>query len=248
MFLCAEYSRAAARPRRLRRQVLAMSDTREYNTAWARRNRAAKVAAKNANAMRCQAMLANRHLCKTLLQNRFVDGQTVPWCPTCDRKARGICIDCGKAPVYGTAGKALRCPLCKKLEFHASQDRYRKRNRRALKAKEKRRMKDPVKHADRLVYKRLARKLKPSKVAEYKKTYAVRNAEKVRAYHVGYRAKHLEARRERERLRCRGQLASRSCLTCSTVVTGRAKRCAACKRTDQLTARALLAARPGMAA
>lgn len=67
------------------------TERRAYNTAWARQKRQQAIAAKNAKASTCRAMLANRLPCKTPLQSRFVNGETVPFCPTCDRKARGVC-------------------------------------------------------------------------------------------------------------------------------------------------------------
>lgn len=220
-----------------------MSASREYNTQWARANREKKKAAKNASALRCQTMLARRRPCRTALQNRFVNGETIPWCPTCDRKERGVCITCGTERVAGQARKALYCVGCKRLADQAAYAKYQKANAAKLRKKEKLRMADPVRRADRLQYKRLWRQSMPKKVANYKREDVRRNAEKQREYHAAYRARHAEARRERERLRNAGLLPPRACLTCPTIITGRAKRCDGCKRNDQLAARALIGQR-----
>ncbi len=218
------------------------NDRRAYNTAYVRRRREARVAAANAHSVVCQAMLGNGHPCKTPLRSRFVDGVTVPWCPTCEKKAKGICIECDQ-PVVGMRGKALRCALHAKLAKAASLERYRARNTRKMRTKEATRMADPVVHADRLEYKRLYRKSVPGKVAKYKRQYYERHKEKIDAYMAAYRAARREARCERERLRNAGELPPRTCLTCPTVITGRAKRCAPCKHADRTHARAVLTAR-----
>lgn len=225
-----------------------MTDKRTYQREHLRRKRANAIAAKNAHTLRCQAMLANRRPCRTPLQSRFVDGETVPFCPTCDRKARGVCTRCGEAPVTGQARKALYCAPCHKIAKHDAYARYKDRHKAALRRKERTRMADPEVRADRNAYKRLYRKAVPTKVAAYKQAYLARHREHVLAYHVAYRAKHAEERRERERLRARGELPPRACLTCPTIISGRAKRCDACKRNDRQRARATIAARMAGAA
>lgn len=222
-------------------------EKRQKNTEYARQLRARKVAAANMDAVRCRALLANHHPCNTPLQSRFVDGETVPFCPTCEKKARGICIEC-EAPVQGARRKALRCALHKKLAHQASLDRYKHRNKAKLRRKEQRRMSDPAVRADRIAYKKLYRRALPSKTAAYKKAYTLRNAEKVRAYQAAYREKRREERAAVERARNAGTLPPRACLTCPTIITGRAKRCAPCKEQDRRMAREIIAARPGVAA
>lgn len=217
-------------------------EQRAANTEWARKKRQALRDAANADSLRCRAVLGNRLVCHTALQSRFVNGQTVPFCPTCDRKARGICIDCGQ-PVVGQPGKALRCALHKKLASQAALQRYKDKNKSTLRKKEQRRYADPEKHADRLRYKKLWRQSRPGKVAELKRRYAERYPEKVSAYHKQYRATKAEERRARERARYHGTLPPRTCLTCPTVLTGRAKRCDACRNTARSVAREAIAKR-----
>jgi hypothetical protein len=216
---------------------------RAYGREYAYRKRQERIAALNMNTLTCQAMLSRGHPCRTRLQSRFVDGHTVPFCPTCDRKARGLCIEC-EAPVEGTVRKALYCALHKKLALIASLDRYKKRNAAKLRKKERKRMADPVVHADRLAYKRDYRKALPGKVATYKKRHYQRNREKVLAYMAEYRAKRREHYRAMELARHHGTLPPRTCLTCPTVLTGRPKRCDACKEGDRKAARQRIAARP----
>lgn len=195
-------------------------ERRAYSREWARKRRQAKRDAANTDALRCAAMLANRKKCRTPLQSRFVDGVTVPFCPTCDRKARGICIACDE-PVIGTAGKALRCPLHAKLERLAAQTRYKRRNRAKLRAKWRKHQRDPVKRAATVEYKRLYRQSKPGKVAQWKREYYERNREKVRAYMAEYRRTHAESRALRERDRYYRDHPVRptpTCRTCSMAI------------------------------
>jgi hypothetical protein len=216
---------------------------REYQREYARKRRAAIIAAQNALSDRCQALLSRGHPCRTWLQNRFVDGKTVPFCPTCDRKARGVCIVCESPEITGIPRRALYCALHQKLAKAEAYAKYRKRHRRQLVAKERRRVRDPEKHADRLEYKRQYRQVMAGRIKRYKQEYTARHADKVNAYHAAYRARHAEERRERERLRARGELPPRACLTCPTVLTGRAKKCPACKAAQRASARQAIVAR-----
>ncbi len=218
-------------------------DRRTYAREYARSRRRRAVDAQNAVRITCVARLSRALVCKTPLQSRFVNGETVPFCPTCDRKARGICIKCGTAPVTGSVRRALYCALCKRLTLQESYARYRSAHRKEMSAKEQARLKDPVKRAANLERKRLYRQAVPTKVAAHKKASYLRNREKALAYHAAYRAERREARRERERLRARGELPPRVCLSCPTVVTGRDKKCEPCRRAARAAARAALAAR-----
>lgn len=218
-------------------------DRRTYAREYARSRRRRAVDAQNAVRDTCVAKLSRGLVCKTRLQNRFVNGETVPFCPTCDLKARGICIKCGSAQVKGSVRRALYCALCKRLTLQEGYARYRSAHRKEMSAKEQARLKDPVKHADSLERRRLYRQAVPTKHAAYKKASYLRNREKALAYHAAYRSERREARRERERLRARGELPPRLCLTCPTVVTGRAKKCEPCRRAARAAARAALAAR-----
>lgn len=219
------------------------AEERRRNTEYARAARARELASLNASATTCRALLARRKPCRTPLQSRFVNGQTVPFCPTCDRKARGICIDCGTAPVDGIPRRSLRCALCQRLEKQAAYARYRQRNRTKLQAREARREADPVKHAAKLTYKKLYRASRPSKIAAYKKADYEKHREKYLAYHREYRAKKRAERAAIELARYHGTLAPRTCLTCDTVLTGRAKKCTACKQQARKDARAAIAER-----
>ncbi len=220
-----------------------MSRRREQNTASARRRREQRRAEANANAVRCQAILCRNIRCGTRLQNRFVDGQTVPFCPTCDRKARGLCIVCGSPELTSRPRRALYCALHRKLAQLESGEKYRKRNRRKLQAKERRRMQDPQVRADRIAYKRLARKIKPQQEARRNRESTARRKEAINAYHAAYRAAHRAAIAERELRRYHGLLPPRSCLSCPTILTGRAKKCTACKQRERAEAIAAITRR-----
>lgn len=208
------------------------------NTEYARQYRARKVAAANMKTLRCTAMLSRNRRCDTPLQSRFVNGETVPFCVTCERKARGICITCGEQPVVGAVRRALYCPLCRKLAGLASLDRYKQTHAAALRRKERLRLADPVKKAARTEYKKLYRAVKPTKIAQYKKAYAERHKDKVLAYHKAYRDQRKAERAARELARYHGTLPPRTCLSCDTVITGRAKKCASCKTAARQHARA----------
>lgn len=212
-------------------------------TAYARQVRQAARNAANANKTRCQSRLSRGFPCRTPLRSRFVDGETVPFCPTCDRKDRGICIDCGVAPVYGQPRRALRCALCRKLAVQASSQRYKDRHQSAMRAKEQQRMADPVTRADRLLYKRLYRQTVPSKIAAYKQQYAQRHRDKLLEYHRQYREARRAERAARELARYHGTLGPRTCLSCDTVLTGRPKKCDQCKTQTRRAARMAIALR-----
>lgn len=214
---------------------------RNYNTEYARRRRAEQLAAANANASKCTALLARRTPCRTPLQSRFVNGETVPFCPTCDRKARGICIDCGTAPVDGTPRRSLRCTLCAKLAKQAQYRKYAERHPDRRRRREAKRLADPEKRARKATFAKLLRILKPSKVAAYKKADYERHREKRLAYHAKYREARLAERRAVELARYHGTLPPRTCLTCPTVLTGRAKKCDACKQAARRAARSATA-------
>jgi hypothetical protein len=214
---------------------------REYSTNYARRRRLAAWSAVAESATHCPALLANRRPCRTPLQSRFVDGVTVPFCPTCDLKRRGVCIDCREQPVYGTVGKALRCAACARLAMHASNDRYKDRNKATLRRKARRRA--VVHREDRIAYKKLYRQSKPQKVAALKKQWYEANREKALEYHRQYREAHRAEIAARERARNHGALPPRTCLSCDTVLTGRPKKCDPCKQKARADARAAIAAR-----
>lgn len=218
-------------------------EERAANTRYARERRAQQIAQANALATRCAALLARRSPCNTKLQSRFVNGATVPFCPTCDRKARGICIDCGAAPVNGTPRRALRCASCGKLSKHEQSKVYRKRHAKRMQQKERDRMADPVKHAAKVEYGRLYRKSRRERMKQWKKADYAKHRERYLEYHRKYRAARRAERAEFERLRWRGELPPRQCLTCPTIMTGRAKKCDTCKQNERRVARAAIVAR-----
>lgn len=217
------------------------ADRTTYSREYARRAREKQwlVAAENATV--CPARLARGHVCQTPLQSRFVQGKTVPFCPTCDRKRRGICIDCHREPVYGKVGCALRCSACSRLARQEQTNRHGVKKRATKREKARQYARDH--REDRIEYKRLYRKIKPQRAAQLKRESYRRNREKALAYHAAYRASRLEQKRETERLRALGQLPPRTCLTCDTVLTGRPKRCTPCKEADRRQAREEIMAR-----
>ena len=221
---------------------------RAYNREWRRRQREAARCAENAARLTCGVLLARGRPCKAPLQNRFVNGETVPFCPVHDRKARGVCVTCGEAPVAGTRGRALFCPLCRKLAKQANGVRYQAGNARRRYRTERTRMTDPAKRADKLAYKKLYRQAAPAKIAEHKRLDYQRNREKYLAYHRQYRAKKKGERAAVEMARYHGTLPPRTCLYCPTVLAGRPKVCPSCKAARRVQARAAIAERLGVAA
>lgn len=216
---------------------------RAYQAAYARKRRARALAEQNMDRTRCAALLARGKPCQTPLQSRFVQGTTVPFCPTCDRKARGLCIDCGTQPVAGQVRKALRCKACRKVAAHEALARYRDGHAAVLRKKERKRMADPVTRADRLEYKKLYRATMPTKVAAAKRADYQKHRDHYLEYHRQYRAARRADRAAVELARYRGVLPPRTCLSCPTVLTGRAKKCDPCKREQRLSARIAIAQR-----
>lgn len=205
-------------------------DRRRYAREYARRQRAAKLAARNAGATTCQSRLGKHGACGGILET-ITDGQgsTRTVCPLCERKRRGVCRECG-LPVEGQRGKAIRCSFHKAQEALAATARYRQNNpaqyRRSARLSYQR---DKAKRAARNEYKRLWRKANRDKV----------RAQKRRANLRGY------GQRSQAERRARGAIArpathteSRRCLTqnCTTTLCGRAKLCSVCKECNRLAA------------
>jgi hypothetical protein len=176
-----------------------MTDARTYQREYARKQRDAAWAAQAMHKTLCPRLLARGKPCRAPLESRFVDGATVPFCPQCDRKRRGICIDCRTEPVVGTVGKALRCGACAKIERLAAGDRYKQRHPSRLKKEWLRRKaaleQNPEAHREVLERKRLWRQARPERVAAQKKADALKHADRVAAYHREYRARHAEKKR-----------------------------------------------------
>lgn len=217
-------------------------DRRTYAREYARKRRRARWTEIAMNSERCPAMLGNKKPCRAPLQNR---GGT-PFCPRCDLKARGLCIDCGTAPVDGEPRKALRCRTCKKLERAAAEDRWKKKHPGRVKAQWKRRKRRwqerPEEHAEALKRKRLWRQANPTRVRNSKGAWGRSAA--ARAYQKAYRARLSAERRERERERARlrklGIIMTHPCTGCGAPLTGRSKKCDGCIRSAFTKARAIL--------
>jgi len=216
------------------------------NTAYAARRRREQWIAKAESRTTCPAVLGNRVKCGWPLENRLVNGVTEPFCPQCDRKRRGICLDCKSERVDGTPGKALRCRHCAKLEHVAAENRWRKKHPGKVRQQWRRRREkmraDGSYAAKVLERKKLWRLAMPTRVREHKKKW--NSSEHARQYQRDYRARMAEERRTRERERCRmrarGLTMTHPCTSCGVELTGRPKKCETCRRRDFRAARAIL--------
>lgn len=218
---------------------------REKSRVYAERCRDKKWARAAMALSRCPRMLARGHPCRERLGSRVVAGETVPFCPRCDLKRRGICIDCKREPVEGTARKALRCGACKKLERGIAELRWRKRHPGKVKAQWRRRRKvlrATGKYEQMLLHKKLWRLANPKAKARYAKAYNA--SEHAREYQRQRRARLGPEKRalERERLRLRklGIVMTHPCVDCGAPISGRPKKCTACAQGTYRRARAIL--------
>lgn len=212
---------------------------RERLSRWRRRQRALR----NADRDTCAAMLTRLVPCNTPLQSRFVNGETLPYCPTCERRRHGICVACTKAPVAGVTGKALYCALCKKLKRQEADAKFRAAHRAERAAAERARLAaDPERRARHKERSRLVNLAMPQKAARWRKATIARRREKRRAYDAARRQARAAADRERRALRKAGLLPPRTCVSCPTIMTGRARKCDACRARHRIEARAALAA------
>jgi hypothetical protein len=221
-------------------------DSRTYQREYARRKRRAAWARVADAETLCPALLGNRKPCRWPLGSRLVNGATVPFCAQCDRKSRGVCIDCQREPVVGFIGKALRCGACEKLASIAAGQRYKDRHPGKIRAQWRRRkrrlLKDPVARQAFLERKRLWRLASPKAKQRYAKQW--NESATAKAYYKAYR----EARREllAAKARAYGEAVSRGerpthpCVTCGAAVAGRAKKCEPCRTTAFRSARAAL--------
>ncbi len=200
----------------------------------------------NAQATTCHVMLAPRVRCDGPLASRFVNGETVPFCARCDRKRRGICIDCTERPVDGRPGMALRCEPCR---LQLQRERYAAyRERRPKSMARKARNYYATHREDRVAYVKEYRAAMPEKTKKKARDYYARNKERVLARQKAHRATKVEEIREKDRLRRAGLTPPRTCLSCPTVLTGRKWRCDACVAVAKAEARAKIARRLGVAA
>ena len=212
---------------------------------YAERARDRKWVAAAMKSTRCPRMLARGHRCSERLQNRLIEGQTMPFCPRCDLKRRGICIDCKTEPVDGAIRKALRCAACKKLERGVAELRWRTRHPGKVRQQWKRRRKmlrATGQYETMLERKRLWRLANPKAKARYAHAYSrseharVHQAE--RRLRIGPQKRAVE--KERLRLRKLGILMTHPCHDCGTPLTGRPKKCDACRDRCYRAARAIL--------
>lgn len=224
-------------------------DRRRYQREYARKRRRAAWAVIAEAESNCPALLGNRKPCRWPLENRRVGGVTVPYCAQCDRKARGICIDCKAVPVVGTVGKALRCGACKKLEGMAALGRYKDRHPGKIRAQWKRRkkrlLKDPVAYQAMLARKKLWRLASPKAKRRYAKQWNKSASCKayMKAYREARREQIAERERERQRMLSRGETPTHRCVACQALVTGRAKKCELCRTSTYRAAREALTGR-----
>lgn len=220
--------------------------SREYQREYARRKRRGAWLRAAVHAVRCPAMLSNQKPCRWPLTNRLVNGVTTPFCAQCDRKARGICLECRSEPVRGTVGKALRCTACQKRVRHDHAQKYRKRHpgkiRRQWRRRKARMLKNPVLRQAVLERKKLWRLANPKAVRRHK--MRDNRTERAREYQKAYRERMRRLRAANELVRYhqrrRGEVVTHPCVKCRAAISGRAKKCEGCRTTEYRAARALL--------
>ena len=213
------------------------------HTIATRSKRAKRLDARNFTRTHCAANLTRGVPCGTPLHSRFVDGQTVPFCPQCDRKRRGVCVRCTTERVAGTVGLAIYCVACKRLANAEAMARHRVAHADDRKARDDARRADPAKRTDRAEYNRLYRLSRPRKVRELAHVDYTRHRDTRLAYFAAYRAEKREQLNAARRRRYHGDLPERACVSCPMVLTGRAKRCGPCVQAIRTAARAAIAAR-----
>lgn len=209
-------------------------DRKRYAREYAKRRRAAKLAAKNAGAVTCQRGLGGQFaVCGgVLVASTDGDGRTAVSCPLCERRRRGVCRDC-PAPVAGMIGKAVRCAEHAKIAARASFANYRDDNRKAINRRAKMYARKPAVRAKRIAYKKAWRKAHRDKIRGQKRRANLRGYG--RDYQAKRRASGVDApptpRSE-----------PRTCLNvgCDIVVTGRKKKCSRCIERERLAALATL--------
>lgn len=223
-------------------------ERRKYDREYARRRRAEKLAAKNASASTCQAKLGRFGVCAAVLETvTDGNGRTALRCPMCERKARGICRDCG-LPVAGQVRKAIRCTYHTKAAKDAAWRRCRDRDPEAHRRSSRRNyQRNDERRRRKNEYKKAWRKANPEKVRAYKLAEMQRPNAKRLEYHRKRRERDREQLRARERARARGIVEMRTCVTpgCDIVVTHRKKKCTKCRERERVQGLALLAPTKG---
>ena len=183
-------------------------DRRAYSREYAARRRAERLAEARSGATTCPRRNGPGR-CGGLLETIVLaGGATGVRCPRCDRRERGLCVDCAR-PVQGQKGKALRCVECKALARQGYCRRYAVRNRERLRARGRRAyQQNEAERQRRNDYKKRWRKENRLKVYAQKrrarlagKTNGYATREKYLAYQKAYRAKYRERRAAQERER-----------------------------------------------
>lgn len=181
---------------------------RPYARAHAARQRAEKLAQKNAGSSICQARLGQFGRCGGMLET-VTDGNggTTVACRLCERKRRGVCRECSR-PVDGQTGKALRCVEHKRLEKDRAWRRHRRRDPEGVRRSARRNYQgNDERRRARNEYKKAWRKANADKVRAYKRRYIEKHASNpdsaYRQYHAKYRETYREQKRalERDRLK-----------------------------------------------
>lgn len=223
-------------------------ETRAYNREWARKRRAAKLAAKNASATTCQHRQGPHGVCGARLETiTDGNGHTSLVCPLCARREAGICRECPR-PVAGQVRKALRCAYHTKAAKDADWRRHRVRDPEAhLRASRRSYQKNDERRRRKNEYKKLWRRANPEKVKAYKQRESLTDNTKRREYHAKRRERERQELAARERARYHGITELRTCVTpgCDIVVTHRKKKCRKCVEADRRVAAEALAATAG---
>lgn len=205
---------------------------RAYHRRWAARRRAAKQDAKRSGMTTCPYGRGKGRCGGVLRYETNGRGGMVVSCDRCERRRAGICRDCN-ARVVGTVGRADRCALHRRLAMQGYAATHYRRNR-----DEKRRAARAYTRRNRkalLAYKREWRLANPEKVKRQKERERARahNRARIIAYH---RARRLAGKRDAKR-------EVRTCVSCPAPLTGRVKKCEACRAAHRRAARSAILSR-----
>lgn len=218
---------------------------RPYARRYAAKKRARAISAKRMTARTCPRRFGRHGVCGGVLDADVIGGVLVVTCPLCERMAKGLCRDC-PATVDGPVGRARRCAVHRAAANRQSMRKYTENHRYALRVRARKSYQtSEAERTRRAEYKRAWRKANRDKVKAQKRRAALRQPARVREYMTEYRATHRRKSAAQGRARYHGTLPLRTCLTarCSTVLTGRKKKCARCKEREARAAAQALAAR-----
>ena len=219
-----------------------MSDRRRTWREYATRQREKEMEARRAGRHRCPRRFGRFGLCDARLEVRTDgNGGAHVVCPECERLARGICADCPR-PVVGTIGKARRCAECRRKANRASMRRSGERHREENNRRDRARYNEDAEiRRRRNNYKKLWRLANPDKVAAQKQREKLHQSPSRAAYHKRYRSKRRRQRAVHALDVYHGRAPVRLCPECGeTVLTGKRRKCDACKETAREFAVALL--------